>query len=43
MCKGQLDDREDWVEEEAELRREDETVCTSTDTFVDDKWSQMSV
>jgi hypothetical protein len=42
MCKGQLDDREDWVEA-AELRREDETVCTSTDTFVDDKRSQMSV
>jgi hypothetical protein len=42
MCKGQIDDREDWVEA-AELRREDETVCTSTDTFVDDKWSQASV
>jgi hypothetical protein len=42
MCKGQLDDREDWVEA-AELRREDETVCTSTDTFVDDKRSQTSV
>jgi hypothetical protein len=42
MCKGQLDDREDWVEA-AELRREDETVCTLTDTFVDDKWSQTSV
>jgi hypothetical protein len=42
MCKGQLDDREDWVEA-AELRREDETVCNSTDTFVDGKWSQTSV
>jgi hypothetical protein len=42
MCKGQLDDGEDWVEV-AELRREDEMVCTSTDTFVDDEWSQTSV
>jgi hypothetical protein len=42
MCKGQLDDREDWVEA-AELRREDETVCTLTDTFVDNKRSQTSV
>jgi hypothetical protein len=42
MCKGQLDNEENWVEA-AELRREDETVCTSTNTFVDDKWSQVSV
>jgi hypothetical protein len=42
MCKGQLDDGKDWVEA-AELRRKDETVCTSTDALVDDKWSQMSV
>jgi hypothetical protein len=42
MCKGQLDNGEDWVEA-AELRRENETVCTLTDVLVDDKWSQMSV
>jgi hypothetical protein len=42
MCKGQLDNREDWVEA-AELGRENETVCTLTDTLVDDKRSQMSV
>jgi hypothetical protein len=42
MCKGQLDHQEDWVEA-AEVGREDETVCTPTDTFVDDKWSQTSV
>jgi hypothetical protein len=42
MCKGQLDNGEDWVEA-AELRREDETVCTSTDAFVDDKRFQTSV
>jgi hypothetical protein len=42
MCKGQLDNGEDWVEV-VELRREDETVCTSTDTFVDNKQSQALV
>jgi hypothetical protein len=42
MCKGQLDNGEDWVEA-AELRRENETVCTLTDTLPDDKRSQMLV
>jgi hypothetical protein len=36
MCKGQLDNRKDWVEA-AEVRRENETVCTMTDTLVNDK------
>jgi hypothetical protein len=42
MCKGQLDNREDWVEA-AELRRENEMVCTLTNALVDDKQSQTSV
>jgi hypothetical protein len=42
MCKGQLDNGDDWVEA-AELRRENETVCTLTDTLVKGKQSQMSV
>jgi hypothetical protein len=42
MCKGQLDDGKDWVEA-AELRREDETVCISTDVLVNNKQSQTSV
>jgi hypothetical protein len=42
MCKGQLDHGEDWVEA-AEVGRENEMVCTLTDTLVDDKRSQMLV
>jgi hypothetical protein len=42
MCKGQLDNREYWVEA-AEVGRENEMVCTLTDALVDDKWSQTSV
>jgi hypothetical protein len=42
MCKGPLDNREDWVEA-AELGRENETGCTMTYAFVDDKWAQTSV
>jgi hypothetical protein len=38
MCKGQLDNGEDWVEV-AELRRENETVCTLTDALVNNKQS----
>jgi hypothetical protein len=42
MCKGQLDNGKDWVEA-AEVGRENEMVCTMTDTLVDDKWAQTSV
>jgi hypothetical protein len=42
MCKGQLDNGEDWLEA-AEVGRENETVCTMTDALVDDKRSQTSV
>jgi hypothetical protein len=36
MGKGQLDNREDWVEA-VEVGRENEMVCTMTDALVDDK------
>jgi hypothetical protein len=42
MGKGQLDNMEDWVEA-AEVGRENETVCTTTDGLVNDKWAQTSV
>jgi hypothetical protein len=42
MYKGQLDNGEDWVEA-TEVGRENEMVCTVTDTLVDDEWAQMSV
>jgi hypothetical protein len=42
MGKGQLDNKEDWVKA-AELRRENETVCTMTDALVDDERAQTSV
>jgi hypothetical protein len=42
MCKGQLDNGEDWVEA-AEVGRENETVYTMTDTLVDNEWAQMLV
>jgi hypothetical protein len=42
MCKRQLDNGEDWVEV-AEVGRENETVCTMTDTLVNDKQAQVSV
>jgi hypothetical protein len=42
MCKGQLDNGEDWVEV-VELGREDETVCTLTNALVDDKQAQTLV
>jgi hypothetical protein len=42
MCKGQLDNEEDWVEV-AELGRENETVCTLTDALVDDNRAQTLV
>jgi hypothetical protein len=42
MCKGHLDNGEDWVEV-AELRREKEMVCPLTDALVNDKQSQTSV
>jgi hypothetical protein len=42
VCRGQLDNGEDWVET-VEVGRKNKMVCTSTDALVDDKWAQTSV
>jgi hypothetical protein len=42
MCKGQLDNGEDWVEVE-EVGRENESVCTMTDALINDKQAQTLV
>jgi hypothetical protein len=36
MCKGQLDNGEDWMEA-AEVGRENEMVCTMTNALVNDE------
>jgi hypothetical protein len=42
MCRGQLDNGEDWVET-VDVGRENEMVYTLTDTLVNDKQAQTSV